>query len=70
MGYFHPLGYAPYPADVRLDDVGAASGDEFFEAVFGVFVLAGCDGDVGGFADFCESLDVVASTGSSNHPTS
>ena len=59
VGYLHPLGDAPYPADVGLDDVGAASGYELFEAVFGVFVLAGGYGDVGGFGDLGEALDVV-----------
>ena len=38
-------------------------GDELFEAVFSVFVLAGGDGDVGGFGDLGESLDVVGEDG-------
>ena len=59
MGHFHPLGNAADASDVGLDDVCTASGDEFFEAVFGVFVFAGGDGYIGGFGDFGEALDVV-----------
>ena len=63
VGYFHPLCDAPYPADVGLDDVGATAGDELFEAVFGVFVLASGDGDVGCFGDLGEALNVVGENG-------
>lgn len=63
VGDLHPLGDASHAADVGLDDVGAASGDELFEAVFGVFVLAGGDGDVGGFGDFGQALDVIGQDG-------
>ncbi len=63
MRHLHPLRYAAHSADVRLNDVRAAAGDQVFEAEFGVLVLPGghgyrCAGCHGG-----EPFDVVREHG-------
>jgi len=55
----HPLGDAADPADVRLNDIGAALRDQLLEAVLGVLVLAGGDGDGDRLRDGGQPGDVV-----------